>query len=199
MHSSTAGGPRLVLASTSKYRRALLERLGLPFAVNGPMIDESPLPNEEPVELVHRLARAKAQAVAERFPQGVIIGSDQVAVRGRVVLGKPLTAERCFEQLKDASGQRVIFHTGVHVIDARNRRHEAHVDTTTVIFRTLSDAEIRSYIQKDNPLDCAGGFKAESLGISLFDRIDSQDPTALTGLPLIWLCGALRRAGFDLP
>lgn len=198
MHSSSSG-PRLVLASTSKYRRALLDRLQTPFQVNGPMVDEAPLPNEEPVELVHRLARAKAQAVAERYPQGVIVGSDQVAVRGRVVLGKPLTVERCFEQLKDASGQRVVFYTGVHVIDAVNRRHEAHVDTTTVTFRALSDAEIKRYIELDQPLDCAGGFKAESLGISLFERIDSQDPTALTGLPLIWLCGALRRAGFELP
>jgi septum formation protein len=190
---------RLVLASTSKYRRVLLDRLGVPFMVNGPLIDEAALPDEDPVALVHRLSRAKAQAVLERYPQGVIIGSDQVAVRGRVVLGKPGTADRCVEQLKDASGQRVIFYTGVHVIDAKNRRHEAHVDTTTVNFRTLSDTEIRNYIAKDSPLDCAGGFKAESLGISLFDRIDSQDPTALTGLPLIWLSGALRRAGFELP
>jgi septum formation protein len=190
---------RLVLASTSKYRRALLERLGVPFMVNGPLVDEAALPDEDPVALVHRLSRAKAQAVAERFPLGVIIGSDQVAVRGRVVLGKPGTIDRCFEQLKDASGQRVTFYTGVHLIDAKNRRHEAHVDTTTVTFRPLADKEIRSYIAKDNPLDCAGGFKAESLGISLFDRIDSQDPTALTGLPLIWVSGALRRAGFELP
>jgi septum formation protein len=116
-----------------------------------------------------------------------------------VVLGKPGTVEGCVTQLKDASGQRVLFHTGVHVIDAKNRRHEAHVDTTTVHFRQLSEAEIRNYIAKDNPLDCAGGFKAEALGIALFDRIDSQDPTALTGLPLIWLSGALRRAGFELP
>jgi septum formation protein len=196
-HSPTS--TRLVLASTSKYRRALLDRLTLPFMVNGPLVDEAALPDEDPVALVHRLSRAKAQAVAERFPQSVIIGSDQVAVRGRVVLGKPGTVERCVEQLKDASGQRVIFYTGVHIIDAKNRRHEAHVDTTTVQFRQLSDTEIRNYIAKDNPLDCAGGFKAETLGISLFDRIDSQDPTALVGLPLIWLSGALRRAGFELP
>jgi MAF protein len=187
------------LASTSKYRRALLERLGIPFMVNGSLVDESAKENEDPISLVHRLSRAKAEAVAPRYPQSVVIGSDQVAVRGRVVLGKPGTAERCFEQLKDASGQRVTFYTGVHVIDQRNRRHEAHVDTTTVLFRTLTETEIRSYIEKDQPLDCAGGFKAESLGIALFDRIDSQDPTALTGLPLIWLSGALRRAGFDLP
>jgi septum formation protein len=191
--------PRLVLASTSKYRRALLDRLTQPFMVNGSLVDEAALPDEDPIALVHRLSRAKAQAVAERFPQAVIIGSDQCAVRGRVVLGKPGTVDRCVEQLKDASGQRVTFYTGVHVIDAKNRRHEAHVDTTTAQFRQLSDSEIRSYVAKDNPLDCAGGFKVESLGISLFERIDSQDPTALVGLPLIWLSGALRRAGFDLP
>jgi septum formation protein len=167
--------------------------------VNGSLVDEVALVDEDPIALVHRLSRAKAQAVAERFPQAVIIGSDQCAVRGRVVLGKPGTVDRCVEQLKDASGQRVTFYTGVHVIDSKNRRHEAHVDTTTAQFRQLSDSEIRSYVAKDNPLDCAGGFKVEALGISLFERIDSQDPTALVGLPLIWLSGALRRAGFDLP
>jgi septum formation protein len=190
---------RLVLASTSKYRRALLDRLTVPFMVNGSLVDETALPDEDPLALVHRLSRAKAQAVAERFPQAVIIGSDQIAVRGRVVLGKPGTVERCAEQLRDASGQRVVFYTGVHVIDAKNRRHEAHVDTTTVQFRQLTETEIRNYIAKDNPLDCAGGFKVESLGISLLDRLDSQDPTALVGLPLIWLSSALRRAGFELP
>jgi|SRR5215831_18253419 len=190
---------RLVLASTSKYRRVLLERFALPFDVNGSLIDETPLPNEDPIGLVTRLAKAKAQAVADRFPQGVIVGSDQVAVLGRSILGKPGTVERCIEQLKDASGQRVTFHTSVHVIDSRNRRHEAHVDTTMVLFRSLADSEIRSYVNREKPFDCAGGFKAEALGISLFERIDSQDPTALIGLPLIWLAGALRRAGFALP
>src|SRR5262245_49173873 len=133
---------RLILASTSKYRRALLDRLGIPIQVNGSLIDESPLPNEAPLELVHRLSRAKAAAVESRYPTGVIVGSDQVAVCGRVALGKPGTVDRCVEQLKNASGQRVVFYTGVHVIDARNRRHEAHVDTTTVHFRTLDEAEI---------------------------------------------------------
>lgn len=176
-----------------------MDRLGLPFTINGSMIDEAAQSNEDPIALVHRLSREKAQAVADRFPDAVIIGSDQVAVRGRSILGKPGTAERCIQQLQDASGQRVLFHTGVHVIDLKNRRHEAHVDTTTVQFRSLSTEEIRSYVEKDNPLDCAGGFKVESLGISLFERVDSVDPTALTGLPLIWLTGALRRAGFSLP
>ncbi|MBC7982939.1 MAG: septum formation protein Maf [Candidatus Obscuribacterales bacterium] len=197
--ANSSASPRLVLASTSKYRRALMDRLGLPFTINGSMIDEAAQSNEDPIALVHRLSREKAQAMRDRFPDAVIIGSDQVAVRGRSILGKPGTAERCIQQLQDASGQRVLFHTGVHVIDLKNRRHEAHVDTTTVQFRSLSTEEIRSYVEKDNPLDCAGGFKVESLGISLFERVDSVDPTALTGLPLIWLTGALRRAGFSLP
>ena len=176
-----------------------MERLQLPFMVNGSLVDETPLPNEDAISLVHRLARAKAEAVADRYPQAVIIGSDQAAVRGRVVLGKPGTEDRCVEQLRDASGQRVVFHTGVHIIDPRNRRHEAHIDTTTVHFRPLSDAEIRSYVARDQPLDCAGGFKVETLGVTLFERIESQDPTGLIGLPLIWLSSALRRAGFQLP
>jgi septum formation protein len=196
---ATTAPPRLVLASTSKYRRALLDRLDIPFTVNGSMVDETVQPGEDPLELVHRLSRAKAQAVAERFPDSVIIGSDQVAVNGRTILGKPGSIERCIQQLQDASGQRVMFHTGVHIIDLRNRRHEAHVDTTTVQFRSLTTEEIRRYVDKENPLDCAGGFKVEALGITLFERIDSQDPTALTGLPLIWLAGALRRTGFSLP
>jgi septum formation protein len=191
--------PQLVLASTSKYRRALLDRFGLPFTVQGPLIDEVAAPGEQPVTLVSRLAREKAHAVAERHPQAVIVGSDQAAILGRTLLGKPGTVERCIEQLKNASGARVQFLTAVHVIDARNRRHEVHVDTTSVTFRALSDVEIRNYVARENPVDCAGGFKAEALGISLFERIDSQDPTALIGLPLIWLAGALRRAGFALP
>ena len=196
---SPATPPRLVLASTSKYRRALLDRLTLPFDVNGSLVDESVQTGEDPVALVTRLARDKAQAVADRYPQSVIIGSDQAAVLGRTILGKPGTLERCIEQLRNATGQRVLFHTAVHVIDLRNRRHEAHVDTTTVLFRSLTESEIRNYVAREKPVDCAGGFKAESLGISLFERIDSQDPTALIGLPLIWLAGALRRAGYSLP
>jgi septum formation protein len=191
--------PQLVLASTSKYRRALLDRFGLPYTVQGPMVDEAVQTGEDPLALVSRLAKAKAQAVAERFPQGVVVGSDQAAILGRTILGKPGSVEKCVEQLKNASGSRVHFYTAVHVIDSRNRRHEAHVDTTTVTFRSLTETEIRDYVARESPLDCAGGFKVEGLGIALFDRIDSQDPTALIGLPLIWLAGALRRAGLSLP
>lgn len=189
----------LVLASTSIYRRQLLERLRLPFNVHAPGIDETPLPNEDVVSLVHRLAKQKAQAAAARYPDSIIIGSDQAAVRGLQILGKPGTVETAFAQLKAASGSQVIFHTAVHVIDPHHQRHEAYIDATIVRFRVLSDEEISRYIATENPLDCAGSFKAEALGISLFERIDSQDPTALTGLPLIWLSGALRRAGLSIP
>lgn len=191
--------PTLVLASTSRYRRALLERLGLTFTTCGSDVDESRLDNEDALTLASRLARAKAEAVAPRYPGAIVIGSDQVAERGRVILGKPGTRDRCIEQLKDSSGQRVHFHTGVHVIDTRSSRNETHVDTTTVMFRPLKDAEIGRYVDVDQPYDCAGGFKMEAFGITLFERIDTQDPTALMGLPLIWLSGALRRMGMELP
>jgi septum formation protein len=197
--SSTAPGLRLVLASTSQYRRQLLERLGLPFTVAAPNVDESPLPGESAVDLVHRLARSKADAIAQRHPKSVIIGSDQLALCGRDVLGKPGSGERAIAQLKSLSGQRVTFNTAVHVINSDTATHDGHVDVTTVHFRQLSDEEIKRYVARDKPYDCAGGFKVEALGITLFTRIESQDPTALVGLPLIWLAGALRRHGFILP
>jgi len=186
---------RLVLASTSIYRRQLLERLRIPFTVHSPGIDETPLPNEDAISLVHRLAKAKAEKVAERYPDSVIIGSDQVALRGASILGKPGNNDAAITQLKAASGAQVVFQTAVHVIAPQHQRHEAHVDATLVKFRPLSDEEIVRYVMAEQPLDCAGAFKAEALGITLFDRIDSQDPSALMGLPLIWLAGALRRAG----
>lgn len=197
--NSLARAPKLILASTSTYRRALLERYGIAFETIAPGIDESRQPNEEPIELAHRLARMKAEAVADRFPQSVVIGSDQLAAYGRQILGKPVTEARCREQLRSMSGQRVNFYTAVHVIGTAKPVHEAHLDVTTVHFRGLSENEIERYVTREQPFDCAGGFKAEGLGITLFERIDSQDPTALVGLPLIWLAGALRRAGLALP
>jgi septum formation protein len=190
---------RLVLASTSRYRKDLLERLRIPFSTASPGIDETRETGEDPVALVHRLAREKAEAVAARFPGAVIIGADQTAVRGQTLLGKPGSEERCIAQLRDSSGQRLAFHTAVHVLDTRNQRHDAHVDTTTVTFRRLEETEVARYVATERPLDCAGGFKCEGLGIALFERIDSVDPTALTGLPLIWLASALRRAGLAVP
>jgi septum formation protein len=189
----------LILASTSRYRRALLQRLGLPFDCVAPDADETRLPGEPAAQLAARLARLKAEAVAREHPHAIVIGSDQVALRGTDVLGKPGSIERCREQLQKSSGREVVFLTAVHVIDGTGSRAESHVDRTVVKFRELSDAEIERYIERDNPLDCAGGFKAESLGIALFERIDSSDPTGLTGLPLSWLCGALRRARVQIP
>ena len=190
---------RLVLASTSPYRRQLLERFGQRFTVAAPDVDESPLPGETPIDLVNRLARAKAEVVARRNPKSIVIGSDQVAVFGREILGKPGNPERCIEQLKSVSGQRLVFNTAVHVIQSDSGSNESHLDVTTVHFRKLTDDEITRYVARERPVNCAGGFKAEALGITLFDRIESQDPTALIGLPLIWVSAALRRAGLALP
>ena len=191
--------PRLVLASTSRYRRALLERLCVPFECVAPQVDEAALQDEAPGALAARLARLKAEAVAATRPGAVVIGSDQVAVRGSEALGKPGSFERCVQQLLQSSGREVEFLTAVFVLDGAACRGEAFVDRTVVRFRSLARAEIERYVAADSPLDCAGGFKAESLGIALFERIESVDPTGLTGLPLIWLCGALRRAGIPVP
>jgi septum formation protein len=196
---SALDAPRLILASTSAYRRELLARLRVPFECQAPGCDEQRLPDEPAAALASRLARLKADTVAARHPGSIVIGSDQVAVRGDDILGKPGTVARCTEQLLQSSGLEVAFLTAVHVVDGRNGRAEAHLDRTLVRFRTLDKGEVARYVAADQPLDCAGGFKAESLGIGLFERIDSTDPTALTGLPLIWLSGALRRAGIPVP
>ena len=191
--------PPLLLASTSPYRRELLARLRMPFECVPPGSDEQRLDGEPAEALALRLAQLKAETVAARHPGHVVIGSDQVAVRGAEILGKPGTAERCAEQLGRSSGEEVAFLTAVYVVDGRQRRSESHLDRTLVRFRVLTPEEIGRYIVADRPLDCAGGFKAESLGIGLFERIESLDPTALTGLPLIWLSAALRRAGIPVP
>jgi septum formation protein len=196
---STLHGLRLVLGSTSSYRRTLLERLGVPFTVAAPNVDETPLPSEAPIDLVHRLARAKAEAVAQKQAKSLVIGSDQLAVCGREVLGKPGSGERAIAQLRQLSGQRVTFYTAVHVVNSDSGSNEGHLDATTVHFRSLSDEEIKNYVARDKPYHCAGGFKIESLGVALFTRVESQDPTALVGLPLIWLAGSLRRHGFKVP
>lgn len=190
---------RLILASTSPYRREQLGRLGVEFECIAPDPDETPLAGESPPDLALRLARLKAESVVPGRFDAVVVGSDQVAVLGHQVLGKPGTVERCIEQLRLSSGRDVVFHTAVHVVNTRTGARESHVDRTIVCFRELHDQEIARYVSADKPLDCAGGFKAESSGISLFERIDSHDPTGLTGLPLIWLCGALRRAGIPVP
>lgn len=190
---------KLVLASASSSRKKLLERFGLPFTVAAPNVDETPLPGESGVELVRRLARAKAEVVAQRSTKSLVVGSDQLAICGRDALGKPGSGERAIAQLKSLSGQRVVFHTAIHLVNSESGANEGYLDLTTVHFRKLGDEEIRRYVARDKPYDSAGGFKIEALGVSLFDRVESVDPTALIGLPLIWLSGALRRHGFTVP
>jgi septum formation protein len=162
-------------------------------------VDESPLPGESAVDLVGRLARTKAEVVARRHTHSLVIGSDQLAMCGRDVLGKPGSGDRAIAQLKSLSGHRVVFNTAVHIMLSDSGTNEGHLDVTTVHFRRLSDEEIRRYVTRDKPYDSAGGFKVEALGISLFDRVDSHDPTALIGLPLIWLAATLRKHGFSVP
>lgn len=191
--------PALVLASTSRYRRELLERLGLHFEVARPGVDEAALPGESPRELAIRLARAKAQAVAGEPSDGAwALGSDQVADVGGVALGKPGGRTAAIEQLRTMSGRVVRFHTALCLAHADGRLH-ADCDLTEVHVRHLSDAEIERYVDAEQPYDCAGSFKSEGLGIALFERIDTHDPTALVGLPLIATCRLLRAAGFALP
>jgi septum formation protein len=190
--------PSLILASTSPYRRELLERLGLAFTVEAPDIDEAQLQGEPPTERALRLAMAKAEAVALRHPGAVVIGSDQVAAAGGVILDKPGTVERAQQQLKHLSGSQARFHTACAVRWHNTGFSVNHLETVTVAVRDLTAAEIENYIAREQPLNCAGSFKSEGLGIALFSRIESEDPTALVGLPLIWLAGALRQAGFSL-
>lgn len=187
----------LVLASTSRYRRELLQRLGLPFDCARPEVDETPLNGEGPMALATRLAAAKAADVAARHPGAWVIGSDQVADLNGQPLGKPGKVEAACAQLVAMSGQTVRFHTAISL--RRDRESLAALDLTEVHFRALDSQEIARYVATEQPLDCAGSFKCEGLGISLFEAIDNRDPTALVGLPLIALCGLLRRAGFAVP
>jgi septum formation protein len=191
--------PALILASTSAYRRELLKRLELPFEAIAPQVDEATKPGELPRNLVTRLARQKAQAVAASYPDAWVIGSDQIAVRGSKTLGKPGTKGQCIADLLASSGQALEFLTAVAVVRARDHSLREFLDTTRVQFRLLSEAAVCRYVERESPLDCAGGFKSEGLGIALFESIDSADPTALIGLPLIALCRILREIGFVLP
>jgi septum formation protein len=189
----------LVLASTSPYRKILLKRLGLPFEVFSPRIDESRQAGESPTDLVTRLAGEKTLAAAHRFPSAVVIGSDQVATCQGEVVGKPGHARNAIAQLTAFSGQTVQFLTAVSI--TCREAHFCHERTiaTNVRFRQLSNGEIRRYIEIDNPLDCAGSFKSEAAGISLLEAMSSEDPTAIIGLPLITVSDALRQVGFKLP
>ncbi len=188
---------RLALASTSPYRRERLARLRLPFDVARPEVDETPLAGESPSALVERLALAKARAVAAHAPDAWVVGSDQAAELDGAPLGKPGDRAAAIAQLAAMSGRAVAFRTAVAVV--RGERAFAALDTTLVRFRTLSAGEITRYVDAEQPFDCAGSFKSEGLGIALFSAIESRDPTALVGLPLIATADLLRRAGFALP
>jgi septum formation protein len=191
------------LASTSRYRKELLGRLGLAFSCIAPGVEESAHPGEAPRALVARLARAKAASIASQQPKAWVIGSDQTAARpdqtGESMLGKPGTAARCIEQLQSCSGRTIEFLTAVAVMRQESNSLFEFIDITRVTFRVLDQSTIERYVAKEQPLDCAGGFKSEGLGIALCESIDSADPSALIGLPLIRLSAALRQAGFELP
>jgi len=189
----------LVLASSSPHRRELLDRLRLEYQVCPPDIDESRLPGEPATDYVARLSVEKAQAVAARFPDALIIGSDQAAVLGDDILGKPGAHERALAQLKAASGRSVRFLTGLTLLDARSGLAQTEVVPFTVHFRALDDAALDRYLRAEQPYNCAGSFKSEGLGIVLFERLEGDDPTALVGLPLIRLVAMLDQAGQRLP
>jgi septum formation protein len=195
--------PPVILASTSTYRRELLARLQIPFECVAPGVDETLMTGEAGLDLVVRLARAKAAAVASQHPNALVIGSDQAAVLpsadGETILGKPGTLSRCVEQLKSCSGQTLSFLTAVTVMRQADGAHWQFVDTTRVKFRVLDEASVERYVVQEPALDCAGGFKCEGLGVTLCESIDTGDPTALIGLPLVALSAILRLAGFSLP
>ena len=188
----------LILGSTSAYRRELLQRLRLPFDVAAPDVDETPLAGERPPELARRLALAKARAVAQRHPAALVIGSDQVADLGGEPIGKPGTHERAVEQLRRMRGRTVIFQTAVAVVCLETGFEQLDLAPVRVRFRDLGDAEIETYLRAETPYDCAGSAKSEGLGIVLLDAIESDDPTALVGLPLIRTTRMLRAAGLTL-
>ncbi|WP_241461962.1 Maf family nucleotide pyrophosphatase [Sphaerotilus natans] len=197
LHSPRMAWPPLVLASTSRYRRELLTRLRLPFDVRSPEVDETPQPGEAPAALSERLALAKARAVAAVHPQAIVIGSDQVAELDGQPIGKPGDHETAVAQLRAMRGRSVVFHTAVAVL-----RHDTGFEAVrrvpvTVRVRSLSEVEIETYLRLEQPYDCAGSAKCETLGIALLDAIESDDPTALVGLPLIVTSALLRAAGLD--
>jgi septum formation protein len=200
--SSSAGLGRidrtLILASTSRYRRELLERLRIPFKALPPGVDEAPLPGEAPAAMARRLALAKAQAVARLHPQAVVIGSDQVADLDGHSLGKPGTHDKAVIQLRRMRGRSIVFQTAVAVVCQAQGFADERLAEVRVKFRDLSDTEIENYLHAEQPYDCAGSAKSEGLGIALLQSIDSDDPTALIGLPLIRTCELLRAAGIEL-
>jgi len=186
---------KLILASSSTFRRELLARLMIPFDVMVPDVNETPRPGELPPALVERLAISKARAVATRCPGALVIGSDQVAVHDGVIVGKPHTHERAVAQLQAASGKAVMLYTGLALVNADSGRVQSEVVPYRVVFRSLSDAQIESYLRKEQPYHCAGSVKSEGLGVALLERFDGEDPATLIGLPLIRLVRMLENEG----
>jgi septum formation protein len=188
---------QLILASSSKPRQSLLQRLQIPFEISVPDVDETPLPNETPSQLVIRLAEKKARAVAEKFPNAIIIGADQVGVLNDQIQGKPHTYENATKQLQQASGKRMRFFIGLCVMDTHAQTHQIALEEFDVIYRKLSENMIEKYLQKEQPFECAGSCKAEGLGIALIQEFQGTDFTALIGLPLIRLVSMLEHYGMD--
>ncbi|MFC0225734.1 Maf family protein [Serratia aquatilis] len=188
---------RILLASTSNYRQQLLKKLNLPFICAAPQIDETPLSGESAEALVLRLAVAKARALSIAYPDYLIIGSDQVCVIDNEITGKPHTEENAFQQLKKASGQKVTFYTGLALYNCHSLHLQAVCEQFHVHFRQLTDSEIDSYIRQEQPLNCAGSFMSEGLGIALFEKLEGRDPNTLIGLPLIALLEMLRVEGIN--
>lgn len=188
----------LVLASASRWRRQLLERLGLPFVTASPDIDESPLPGEAILAMTRRLAEQKARTVASQFPDALVIGSDQSAVLDGRILCKPGSHAQAREQLRAQSGRALDFHTGLCVLDTASGQCQVTVESTRVSFRHLDEAQIERYLHREQPYDCAGSFRSEALGIALLAGMEGRDPTALVGLPLMALCELLAGAGLDV-
>lgn len=189
---------RLVLASGSPYRKALLERLGLRFEVFSPSIDETPLKDESPSDTALRLSIVKARSIESSYPGALIIGSDQVASSGGKRYGKPGNHENAVRQLRELSGKAVDFHTAVTLLDAGNGKHESRLVPCRVLFRPLDERRIQAYLEKEKPYNCSASAKAEGLGIALIERIDTEDPSSLIGLPLIALTEMLGRAGLPV-
>jgi septum formation protein len=198
-HTGAIESPKLVLASTSAYRRDLLSRLQIPFEVCAPDVDETALPGETPKASAERLAEAKARAVGRSFPAALIIGSDQVAYNDCGRFGKPGTRDKAAEQLRAMSGRSIFFHTGLCLLNTATGKAQLRGILVEVGFRTLDDREIQRYLDRENALDCAGSAKSEGLGISLMTYLRGDDPNALIGLPLIALCEMLRAEGVALP
>lgn len=187
--------PRLVLASTSPFRKAILEKLGLPFDVSAPDVNESSLAEELPAQLVERLACAKAAKVAEEFTDALVIGSDQVAVIDNEIVGKPGTHDKAIAQLQKASGKTVTFLTGLCLLNTTTGQSQSEVVPFKVVFRHLNSEQIENYLRAEQPYNCAGSFKSEGLGIALFEKLDGEDPNTLIGLPLIRLIRMLEKEG----